>query len=269
MPERGLVFHLASIVGVRHVLARPSDVWSTAVEGTENLCRLALERGARLVFTSSSEVYGDGRGTALAEDALLPEAYGPWPRASYPESKRTAEAIVLDFCQKGGDGRIARLFNVSGPGQSPSGGMVLPTFVSQALAGRPMTVVGNGADVRCFQHVSDTVRGLTKLGALARGRGTILNLGGYEPVRMQELAERVRSLVDPAARITRITSAERYGATTAHCRHRVPALGNARALLAHEPVRTLDEIICDVAQAMRAEPARESTCVESRVTLAS
>ena len=126
VPERGVVFHLASVVGVRNVLARPDETWSTSVEGSEVVCRLALEKGARVIFSSSSEVYGEGRGRKLSEDSSLRSAGLPWPRAAYAHGKLVAEQIVHDFCERGGDGRIARLFNASGPGQDSRGGMVLP-----------------------------------------------------------------------------------------------------------------------------------------------
>ena len=250
MPQRAVVFHLASVVGVRNVLAQPRETWSTSVEGSEAVCRVALERGARVVFTSSSEVYGDGRGRRLAEDAPLRIAGLPWPRAAYARGKLVAEQIVHDFCERGGDGRIARLFNASGPGQESGGGMVLPTFVEHALAGEDLPIVGDGADVRCFQHVDDCVAGLIALAGPRGRRGLVVNLGGREAVSIRELALRVRRVLAPELGVRRVTEEWRYGAAAGRTRHRVPDLRRAAELLGHRARRGLDTIILDLARSL-------------------
>ncbi len=260
VPERGIVFHLAAVVGVTNVLRAPEDTWSTTVEGTEAVLRAALDRGATVVFTSSSEVYGDGKGEKLDERRSLPGDYGAWPRAAYPQSKLVAESLVLDFCQRGGNGRIARLFNVAGPEQDSAGGMVLPTLVERALEGLPLPVVGDGSDVRCFQHVDDAVSGLLALASEPAARARIVNLGGTESVTMRALAERVRTVLDSRSPIEHVSDVERYGAPTTRCRHRVPDTSLARELLGSWPEIDLDRTILDTARAI---------CAASRVTLAS
>ncbi|MCB9882656.1 MAG: NAD-dependent epimerase/dehydratase family protein [Planctomycetes bacterium] len=247
IPEGGHVYHLASIVGVRSVLARPDATWSTILRGTENVCRIAYERGARVVFASSSEVYGDGVGRRLREDMRLPQRYGVWPRASYPEAKSCGESILDGFVARGGDGRVARLFNVSGPFQSSEAGMVLPTFVEAALCRRPLPVIGDGSDVRSFQHVDDAVAGLIALMSTDEARGRVVNIGSNETIAIVDLAHTVGEVLGRSIRIQSVTSVARYGAETTRCKARVPDTTLARALLGHEATRSLATIVLDLA----------------------
>jgi UDP-glucose 4-epimerase len=253
VPEDGIVFHLASVVGIVEVLKRPEECYNCSVEGTRNLCRSAEKRGARIVFTSSSEVYGDGGGELLSEGSALPPNHGPWPRASYPEGKLRAEELVQTFNSRGGDGRIARFFNVTGPEQDWTKGPVLPTFIHHALEGIPLPVIGEGGDVRCFQHVDDAARGLMKLGLLEGLDGSIVNLGGLDSVSVEQLAKRIISLLNTSGSIKKVSATERYGGPSRPCTHRIPTLDLARDLLGHEPKYPLDKIILETASVLRDE----------------
>ncbi|HHI80436.1 MAG TPA: NAD(P)-dependent oxidoreductase [Planctomycetes bacterium] len=258
VPEGGIVFHLASVVGIVEVLKRPEECYSCSVEGTRNLCRSAEKRGARIVFTSSSEVYGDGAGELLSEDSSLPAHHGPWPRASYPEGKLRAEELVRTFHARGGDGRIARFFNVTGPGQEWRKGPVLPTFVHHALHGIPLPVIGEGGDVRCFQHVDDAAAGLMKLGLGDGLAGQTINLGGMDSVSVEQLAHRVLSLLNLSGTIKNVSATDRYGGPSRPCTHRIPTLERAKELLGHEPRVPLDKIILETAATFRREDETES-----------
>jgi len=251
VPEGGIVFHLASVVGIVEVLKRPRETYRTSIEGTRNLVREALRKGARLVFTSSSEVYGDGRGRRIREEDPLPEDHGAWPRASYPEGKLRAEELCRTLVLKGGDARIARLFNVGGPGQDWRRGPVLPTFVRYALLGEPLPVIGEGGDVRCFQHVEDAVSGLLRLGLREEGQGLVVNLGGEEATTIAALAERTGRVLGLPVRIRKVTATQRYGGPSRPCTYRVPDLERARAILGHRPVFGLDRILRDLAESLR------------------
>ncbi len=253
VPQDGIVFHLASVVGIVEVLKRPEECYNCSVEGTRNLCQSAEKQRARIVFTSSSEVYGDGGGELLSENSPLPPNHGPWPRASYPEGKLRAEELVQTFHARGGDGRIARFFNVTGPGQDWTKGPVLPTFIHHALKGIPLPVIGEGGDVRCLQHVDDAARGLMKLGLTEGLSGRIINLGGMDSVSVEQLAHRVLSLLNTPGTIKKVSATERYGGPSRPCTHRIPTLDLARDLLKHEPKIPLDKIILETAAAFRKE----------------
>lgn len=266
------IYHLASVVGVSRVLRDPHATWSTAVRGTEFVCQIARERGSRLVVTSSSEVYGDGAvQRPMSEDDALPADYGSWPRASYPEGKRRAEAIVATWAARGVDARVARLFNVSGPGQRSSGGMVLPTIVEALLRGDSIPIVGDGSDVRCFQHVDDAVAGLLRLMELRRppveleegGAPLLVNLGGGMRTSVHELARRAARLLGRSFEPRFVSSVERYGAAAQRCRARVPDTKRAEAWLGYRARRDLDRIILDLAQDLSSGAREIRPCVAS------
>lgn len=252
VPQGGSVLHLASVVGVVEVLRRPAECYDVSVRGTEALLERCRERGARVLFASSSEVYGDGldadgRPHQLAEARPLPESYGSWPRAAYPEGKRRAEEQVLDWDL----GRVARLFNVSGPGQSADSGMVLPTFVRACLEGRPLPVVGQGRDLRCFQHVDDAAEALVKFVDAPAGVQRLLNIGGEERWTIADLAIEVQRILERPVGIRSVSAEERYGGPAGGCQHREPDLRAIQRELGHRARRRMHEIVMDLALDLR------------------
>ncbi|MEU3742059.1 UDP-glucuronic acid decarboxylase family protein [Streptomyces sp. NPDC032198] len=193
------VAHLASP-------ASPPDYHRLAVEtlavgsrGTENALRLAQRHGARFLLTSTSEVYGD------PEVHPQPEEY--WghvnpvgPRSVYDEAKRFAEALSMAYRRSHGvDVGIVRIFNTYGPRMRPHDGRVVSTFVRQALAGKPLTLYGDGSQTRSFCYVDDLVRGL--LAMLDSDLGGPVNLGNPSERTVRELAELVLRLTGSPSRI--------------------------------------------------------------------
>ncbi|MEZ5988568.1 MAG: NAD-dependent epimerase/dehydratase family protein [Planctomycetota bacterium] len=247
--EGRLVAHLARSSASSRVLRRPRECWSVSVDRTSLVSALARARGARLVFTSSSEVYGEGSGRTLGEDDALPDGYGPWPRAAYAEGKRLAEDVALAAGH-----RVARLFNASGPGQRAEGGMVVPTFVRACLHGLPLPIVGDGNDTRCFQHRDDAVAGLLRL-LRAPDAPALVNIGGRELRTVRGLALEVRRLLRSDSPLVGVTSEQRYGAPCGGCRHRVPDLGRMERELGHRARLPLSRIVLDLAGELR-EQAR-------------
>ncbi|MEV6755320.1 UDP-glucuronic acid decarboxylase family protein [Streptomyces sp. NPDC051214] len=193
------VAHLASP-------ASPPDYHRLALEtlavgsrGTENALRLAQRHGARFLLTSTSEVYGD------PEVHPQPEEY--WghvnpvgPRSVYDEAKRFAEALAMAYRRSHGvDVGIVRIFNTYGPRMRPHDGRVVSTFVRQALAGRPLTLYGDGSQTRSFCYVDDLVRGLVAM--LDSDREGPVNLGNPSERTVRELAELVLHLTKSPSRI--------------------------------------------------------------------
>ncbi len=243
VPEGGHVLHLASVVGVVEVLRRPVECHEVSVEGTRKLVALCQIRGAGLLFSSSSEVYGDGGGRKLSEWDSLPETYGAWPRAAYPEGKRAAEEMVLASDR----GRVARLFNVSGPGQGWETGMVLPTFVRACLDGRPLPLIGDGQDLRCFQHVDDAAEALVRFLDAPEDVQRLLNVGGNERWAIADLAEEVQRILDRPVGVKQVSAEERYGGPAGGCHHREPDLRAMQQELGHRARRGLRQIVLDLA----------------------
>src|SRR4029077_6048602 len=191
-----VVFHLAGAVGVRLIVEEPVRTLITNIQGTETVLDYCNEFGKRVLVASTSEVYGDRREPEpLSEDGR--RMYGPTTsrRWAYAESKALDEFLALAYHQERGlDCVIVRLFNTVGPRQSGQYGMVVPRFVSAALAGRPIEIYGDGSQTRCFCHVQDTIRALAGLMDERETSGEIFNVGSTERVTIDELARRVLAL---------------------------------------------------------------------------
>ena len=193
------VLHLASPASPRHYLALPLETLRAGSLGTFNALELAEAHDARFVLASTSEVYGD--------PLVHPQPEEYWgnvnpvgPRGVYDEAKRFAEAATAAYRRdRGVDTGIARIFNTYGPRMRTDDGRVVPTFVSQALRGDPITVAGHGAQTRSLCFVSDTVAGLLALAASSLP-GPV-NLGNDEEVTVLALAERIRDLLGSSSPI--------------------------------------------------------------------
>jgi UDP-glucuronate decarboxylase len=183
------IFNLACPASPAYYQRHPVKTVLASTLGTWNLAELALERGARLLHVSTSEVYGD------PQVHPQPERY--WghvnptgPRACYDEGKRCAEALLTSAQRERGlDVRIARLFNSYGPRLRAGDGRVVSNFVVQALAGEPLTVYGDGTQTRSFCFVDDTVDGLLAL--MDSDLATPVNIGNPDEHTMLELAAHV------------------------------------------------------------------------------
>ena len=142
---------------------------------------------------------------------------------------------------------VARLFNTVGPRQTGSYGMVLPTLVSQALAGEPLTVHGDGRQTRCFCHVDDVVRALAGLIADERAYGNVFNVGATDEISILELAGRVLDITGSASEVRLTAYADAYGDGFEDMYRRVPDITKIGELIEWTPTRSLDDVIRDVA----------------------
>ncbi len=193
--EVDFVFHLASP-------ASPVDYYGMQVStmlvnslGTRNCLELAARRGCRMLMASTSEVYGDPQVTPQRED-YHGNVNPVGPRSCYDEGKRFAEALCKAYeRERGTEVVIVRIFNTYGPRMRASDGRVIPNFISQALAGRPLTVYGDGSQTRSFCHVSDMVRGISLAMSVPEAAGQVINLGNPNEMRVIDLAGRIRTKV--------------------------------------------------------------------------
>ena len=241
--------HLAARVGVRAVLADPEGCRRAnlrLVEAVAEAARSAPAGGAPRVWAaSSSEVYADAPGP-LAEDAPLRPAAGAG-RWAYAASKRAGEER-LDAARAGagGPGPVhLRFFNVVGPGQDARSGMVLPTFVERALAGLPLPVHGEGAQLRTFAHVDEVARTLRQL--LERGGVPAgpLNVGGSARCTVLELAREVRRRAPGEVELERVDPRRHVGAGFEDVPAREPDLARLAALGVELPSLDLGAIVAD------------------------
>ena len=242
-----VVFHLAAAVGVRLIVDDPIRTIETNIYGTELVLKCCAAKGKKILFASSSEVYGKGGGEVFAEEDDLVFGATTRSRWSYGCSKAIDEFLALAYHRAQGlPVVIMRLFNTVGPRQLGRYGMVLPRFVQQALSGGPITVYGDGKQVRCFVHVEDVVDAMSRLADCEAVVGEIFNVGSDEAVTMAELAARVRSLVRPDAEITYVPYEEVYGPGFEDIRVRVPDVRKLKSAIDFRPTKGLDQIILDV-----------------------
>jgi UDP-glucose 4-epimerase len=251
-----VVFHLAAAVGVRLIVEEPVRTLVTNIQGTETVLDYCNEFGKRVLVASTSEVYGDRREPEpLVEDGK--RMYGPTTsrRWAYAESKALDEFLALAYHQERGlDCVIVRLFNTVGPRQSGQYGMVVPRFVSAALAGRPLEIHGDGTQTRCFCHVQDTIRALTSLMDADDVSGEIFNVGSTERVTINDLARRVLEQTGSHSKIVGVPYDEVYGQGIEDMLHRQPSIDKVTSAVGWEPTFGLDGILEDVIRYVRAEP---------------
>jgi UDP-glucose 4-epimerase len=255
-----VVFHLAAAVGVRLIVEQPVHTLVTNIQGTENVLDHCNRFGKRVLVASTSEIYGDRREPEALDEGSR-RVYGPTTarRWAYAESKALDEFLALAYHQERGlDCVIVRLFNTVGPRQSGEYGMVIPRFVSAALAGRPLEIFGDGTQTRCFCHVQDTIGALS--GLMASGiSGEIFNVGSTERVSIVEVAERVVAATGSDSELTFTPYDSVYGQGIEDMLHRQPSIEKVTAAIGWQPTRSLDTILADVIDHIRHAPALEES----------
>jgi UDP-glucose 4-epimerase len=239
-----VVFHLAAAVGVRLIVQEPVHTIETNVHGTEVVLRHAAKKKKLVFIASTSEVYGKSTVVPFREDADLVMGATFRHRWAYACSKALDEFLALAYWkQKRLPVVVLRFFNTVGPRQTGQYGMVLPTFVRQALAGEPLTVFGDGTQSRSFTDVSDVVGALLELMVLPAAIGEVINVGNTGEVTIRGLAEKVKAATGSASPIVTIPYDEAYEAGFEDMPRRLPDLTKIRRLIGYEPKVALDEII--------------------------
>jgi UDP-glucose 4-epimerase len=250
--EADAVYHLAAAVGVELIVESPVRTIETNVHCTEMVLAQAHKKKKPVLIASTSEVYGKSRDLPFHEEGDLtlgPTDKGRW---AYACSKAIDEFLAIAYWKE----RklpvvIVRLFNTVGPRQTGRYGMVVPRFVKQALAGKGLTVYGEGTQRRCFCHVSDVVSALASLMQREAVYGQVINVGSQEEVSILELAERVITRVGSGSEVSLIPYEEAYEDGFEDMHRRVPDISKVEALIGWRPERSLDEIIVDVAAAQQ------------------
>ena len=227
-----VVFHLAAAVGVRLIVESPVNTIETNVHGTELVLKLANKKRKKVLITSTSEVYGKAEDVPFREDGDLVMGATSRGRWSYACSKAIDEFLALAYHkEKRLPVVIARLFNTVGPRQTGRYGMVVPSFVKQALLGHPITVYGDGSQTRCFGYVGDVVGQLTKLAQDERAVGQVWNVGNdREETSVLDLARRVKARTASSSPIELVPYDRAYEEGFEDMQRRVPDLSKLRGL---------------------------------------
>jgi UDP-glucose 4-epimerase len=247
-----VVFHLAAAVGVKLIVERPVHTIETNVHGTEVVLKHANKKKKLVVLASTSEVYGKSTDVPFRENAELVLGATSKHRWAYACSKLLDEFLALAYWKE----RklpvvIVRLFNTVGPRQTGQYGMVLPTFVRQALGGQPITVFGDGRQSRSFTYVGDVVEALIALASEPGAVGEVFNIGNTGEVTIRHLAERVKTLASSESLVQYIPYDQAYEAGFEDMPRRVPDISKVKALIGFQPKLELDDIIKSVIEYTR------------------
>jgi len=245
--EADAVYHLAAAVGVRLIVESPVRTIENNVHSTEVVLAHASKKRRPMFVASTSEVYGKSTDLPFRESGDLvlgPSHLGRW---SYACSKALDEFLAIAHHR---ERRlpiiIGRLFNTVGPRQTGRYGMVVPTFVRQALAGDPITVFGDGQQRRCFCHVKDVARALADLMSGQSHFGEVFNIGSREEVTIMQLAELVKELSDSSSPIVTIPYDQAYEEGFEDMYRRVPDTSKLEAAIGWKQTLGLREILRDV-----------------------
>lgn len=253
--ECNVIFHLAAAVGVELIVKSPVATIETNILGTDMVMRLAARYLRKVLITSTSEIYGKSDAVPFSEEddrILGPTIKSRW---SYSASKAIDEFLALAYNkEKGLDTIIMRLFNTVGPRQTGRYGMVIPRFVGQALQGQPITVYGDGKQVRCFTHVKDVVWAMIQLVETPDAIGQIFNVGNDQSVSIAELAEMIKRLTRSDSEIVYVPYDEAYEYGFEDMRIRVPNLNKVREVIGYHPKIELENILKDVIRHLRENP---------------
>jgi UDP-glucose 4-epimerase len=248
-----IVFHLASAVGVRLVIDQPVKTIETIVEGTNVVLTYARRYRRPVLITSTSEVYGKGSKVPFSESDDTVQGATTTRRWAYAAAKALDEFLALAHWY---ETRLpvvcVRLFNTVGPRQTGQYGMVIPTFVRQALRGEPITVFGDGEQTRSFCSVLDVVPALVALVQCRNAFGKVVNVGNPQEVSVNLLAKRVKELAAASSEIRHIPYEKAYVEGFEDMRRRVPDVSLAKTLIGFHPSRSLDDILNSVIEYERA-----------------
>jgi UDP-glucose 4-epimerase len=242
-----VIFHLAAAVGVKLIVESPVRTIETNVHGTEVVLSLASKKKKKVLVASTSEVYGLSTEVPFREDGNLVMGATTKGRWSYACSKAIDEFLALAYWrEKKLPTVIVRLFNTVGPRQTGQYGMVIPTFVKQALSGRPITVYGSGEQSRCFCYVGDVVGALMKLMDDESAVGEVFNVGSNQEITILDLARKVKELTNSKSEITFVPYDEAYEEGFEDMPRRIPDISKVNGRVGFQPEKSLDGILDSV-----------------------
>jgi len=253
-----VIFHLAAAVGVKLIVESPVRTIETNVHSTEVVLSLANKKKKKVLIASTSEVYGLSAEVPFREDGNLVMGATTKGRWSYACSKAIDEFLALAYWrEKKLPTIVVRLFNTVGPRQTGQYGMVIPTFVKQALAGRPITVYGTGKQSRCFGYVGDIIGALMRLMDHEKSLGEVFNIGSNQEITILDLAKRVKELTKSESEIVFVPYDEAYEEGFEDMPRRIPDISKVNRLVGFKPEMSLDGILKSVIEYHSGQNSRE------------
>jgi len=246
-----LVLHMAAAVGVHTILEKPIESISTNFAGSEIVLNACVKYRKKIVIASTSEIYGKNAHQPLSETDDRVMGSPQKLRWSYADSKALEEAMAHAlFLANGLEVITLRFFNVVGPRQLGSYGMVLPRFVESALRHKPINVFGDGNQTRVFCHVLDAVNAILRLVSSERAIGEVFNIGGREEISIKDLALKVIDITKSESKVVFSPYNDSYEPGFEDMLRRVPDLSKIKSFIDWDPSFKLGQIIQDVANSV-------------------
>ena len=260
--QSDVIFHLAAAVGVKLIVESPVRTIETNVRGTECVLSIANKKKKKVLVASTSEVYGLSTQVPFSEDGNLVMGATTKGRWSYACSKAIDEFLALAYWrEKKLPTIVVRLFNTVGPRQTGQYGMVIPTFVKQALANRPITVYGDGNQSRCFCYVGDVVGALMKLMDDERSVGQVFNIGSDREISIVGLAKKVKELTNSESEIVFVPYDEAYEEGFEDMPRRVPDISKVKKQIGFSPSVDLEGVLRRVIEFHSGQQAQEERTI--------
>ena len=239
-----VIFHLAAAVGVKLIVERPVHTIETNVHGTEVILRHAAKKKKLVFIASTSEVYGKSAKVPFNEETDLVMGATTRHRWAYACSKALDEFLALAYWKETRQPVIVmRFFNTVGPRQTGQYGMVVPTFVRQALNNEPITVFGDGTQQRSFTYVGDVVRAMVALIDEPKAIGQVFNIGNGKEISIEDLAIQIKKMTGSTSQIVKIPYDQAYESGFEDMPRRVPDISKISALIGYKPTVELDEML--------------------------
>jgi UDP-glucose 4-epimerase len=227
-----LIYHLGAVVGVEHYVGDPYQVLSVNINGTQDVLSAAFRNATKVVFASTSEVYGRNTAVPFDEDSDRVLGSTRIDRWCYATSKAAAEHLCFAFERMGLPVVVLRFFNVYGPRlDSMDRGRVITIFMGQLLRGEPLTVIGDGSQTRTFTYIDDTVRAMVEAGLRPAAVGEAINVGSDEEITILHLAETMVRLSGSSSRVILVPKEAVYDRGYEDIPRRVPALRRMHDIL--------------------------------------
>lgn len=237
-----VVYHLAAVVGVEHYVGDPYQVLNVNVNGIQNVLTLAFKAHKKVIFSSTSEVYGKSGNVPFREDGERVLGSTRIDRWCYATSKAVGEHFCFAFHRLGLPVVVLRYFNVYGPRLDRMDmGRVITIFLGQLLRGHPLTVIGDGAQTRCFTYVDDAIRATVVAGLKEEAVGNVINIGSAEEVSIRQLAETMIALSGSSSSVTFVPQESIYGDSYEDIPRRVPDPRRMREILGVVPQVSMEE----------------------------
>ena len=251
------VYHLAAVVGVKHVMKNPVETIRINTLGTENILHFCSKYGKKVLIASTSEVYGKAmqikkgnKGLNEGDDSIFGAT--KIRRWSYATSKALDEFLSLAYYQeKNLPVVIVRFFNTVGPRQLGEYGMVIPIFVSKALLGDPIPIFGDGNQRRSFTYVGDVINGIIRLMENKKAEGQVINIGNPDEISINDLAKLIIKQTNSKSKIEYISYEKAYGHGFEDMSRRKPDISKINKLIGFQPTLGIEEIVEQVVKYMK------------------